>query len=601
MAEENIKNSLKNLNFPTVAVLLVAIGLLSYANAVCHPFVHDDLVLIVANPRLAHWDDIGLIFTRPFSLAGTLPIAGTYYRPILELVYKIQYSLFSLNPHWYHFCNVILHLANGFFVYAMILLVTQKRKMAWITAAVFLVHPVQSEAVAAIAGISNILFSFFCLTSFLLYLLARAKSETQNINYLTSLFLFILALLTKEQAVVLPFAVVLYEYCFPTEKGRAAFDVKRLFRLAGFFVVAGLYLSLRNVALNGSFLAFFAYKNELFLRILSIPSTLLTYGRILLFPTDLHYFRCTDMLKPFAVPLMLFVAVVGTVIAAVRFGLKENRNILIFGAGWFIVWLLPVLNIIPMVEEYSFLWTAEHFLYLPMVGFVLFVLVVVDRCTHRVFEQKNSLIGWLCLLVVGATLVGKTMEQNNFWRGEIPLFERAVRFEKNIGRLRISLARAYYNNGQFDKAVDEYRVALRIMEEYSHKAKVKEARDFYLGFMKGIHFDLAHCYEAKRDLRRAIDEYKKAIAIDPNDSTLYNNLGSDYLYLGESQAAMGYFQEAVRLDARNVFAMNNLAVCYIEKGDMDKAEFLLRKALNVDRRSSLAGQNLERLLNRRKR
>ena len=236
-----------------------------------------------------------------------------------------------------------------------------------------------------------------------------------------------------------------------------------------------------------------------------------------------------------------------------------------------------------------------------MVGFVLFVLVVVDRCTHRVFEQKNSLIGWLCLLVVGATLVGKTMEQNNFWRGEIPLFERAVRFEKNIGRLRISLARAYYNNGQFDKAVDEYRVALRIMEEYSHKAKVKEARDFYLGFMKGIHFDLAHCYEAKRDLRRAIDEYKKAIAIDPNDSTLYNNLGSDYLYLGESQAAMGYFQEAVRLDARNVFAMNNLAVCYIEKGDMDKAEFLLRKALNVDRRSSLAGQNLERLLNRRKR
>ena len=84
-----------------------------------------------------------------------------------------------------------------------------RRGSAFAVAVLFLLHPVQSEAVACISGISNLLFAFLVLASLCFYL------RNSIISHVLSLLAFALALLAKEQAVVLPILIVLLEIIYP--------------------------------------------------------------------------------------------------------------------------------------------------------------------------------------------------------------------------------------------------------------------------------------------------------------------------------------------------------------------------------------------------
>ena len=136
---------------------LVAAGLIAFANAVGHPFVHDDLFLIVED------NDFSLrnIFLYPSIFQKLLPGMKPYYRPLLSLVYTFEFRVFHLQAFFYHFVNILVHIANGLLLLTLLRRLTDKDVLSWLVALVFVVHPVQSEAVASVAGLSNLLFTFF--------------------------------------------------------------------------------------------------------------------------------------------------------------------------------------------------------------------------------------------------------------------------------------------------------------------------------------------------------------------------------------------------------------------------------------------------------
>ena len=129
-----IKFDLDCLSFPKIIFLLFCLGLTAYANVLFHPFVHDDLVFIANNPRIDKWDDLSGIFLKPSPQAPALPFANFYYRPLLDLLYKIQYRVFSLNPWGYHLFNVLLHIGNSILVYRLIALLSHRKAMAFLVA-----------------------------------------------------------------------------------------------------------------------------------------------------------------------------------------------------------------------------------------------------------------------------------------------------------------------------------------------------------------------------------------------------------------------------------------------------------------------------------
>lgn len=487
-----ISSRLNQLNSWSVFFILFFLGLSIYFNAIFYPFVHDELVFILKNPSI---NDLNLrnIFLKPSINQSDLAVVNTYYRPLLELLNRLLFKMFQFNPWGYHLVNIFVHILNSFLVYQIAQVLAEKRKALFLMAAVlFLVHPIQSEAVACISGISNLLFAFFCLGSFFLYL----KSCHQNRLglYAISLFLFFICLFAKEQAVILPFLLLLYEICFNIHlKGSW---IKSIQRILGFFLVLAGYFLIRT-AIIGFPVTQMTEDPELWLRLRSIPASLLMYLGLIFFPSDLHYYRSVDMLEAFIVPTISLMVVLFTA-GFLTFLAKPYRRLMIFGAGWFLLAQAPTLNIIPIVNEYSFLLAAEHFMYFPLIG-ILFWVTGLGLYLFSLVEQENRerVKAWggiicACLSLIFTLL---TIKQNTYWRSDIALFERTVQFEKKFGRGHLLLAQAYAANKEWGKALMEYNRALAIMQGYLKKVKNEKIKPFYQNYINQIYAEMDYSYK----------------------------------------------------------------------------------------------------------
>ena len=245
----SLLSKFNRLSLGKVFLLLVLLGFACYGNSISHPFVHDDVVFIQQNPDIKKID-FAEIFLSPTSPSGQSNIINLYYRPVLELFYRLQYKIFKLNPHGFHLFNVILHILNAFLVFLTIRFVLKKDTYRNLTAQgvaiFFLIHPVQSEAVACISGISNTLLTLLILLSFNLYLYSKECSTAKSriFFFFLSVVSFLCALFTKEQAIVLPCILFFYELFLGGEKGSRR---PALMRILIFVVSVFGYFSFRKI------------------------------------------------------------------------------------------------------------------------------------------------------------------------------------------------------------------------------------------------------------------------------------------------------------------------------------------------------------------
>lgn len=475
-----------------VFLVLFFLGFSIYFNVIFYPFVHDELVFILKNPLIK---DLNLqnIFLKSSINQSDLAVVNTYYRPLLELLNRLLFKIFHFNPWGYHLVNIIVHILNSFLAYKIAQVLVEKRKaLSLIIAVLFLVHPIQSEAVACVSGISNLLFAFFGLGSFFLYL--KSYPENRPGCYAAALLLFFMCLFAKEQAVVLPFLVLLYEVCFNIPL--KASWIKSSQRILGFFLVLAGYFFIR-AAIIGFPVTQMTEDPELGLRLGSIPGSLLMYLGLIFFPSDLHYYRNVDMLEPLIVPAIGLM----TVLLAAGFLTclaKPYRRLMIFGAGWFFLAQAPTLNIIPIVNEYSFLLAAEHFMYFPLIGILFWVTglgLYLFSLSERDNRERVKAWGGIICICLSLIFMILTIKQNTYWRSDIALFERTVRFERKFGRGHLLLAQAYAANQEWEKALKEYSRALAIMQDYFKKVKNEKVKPFYQDYIHQIHAEMAYSYQ----------------------------------------------------------------------------------------------------------
>ncbi len=601
MLLSNIHNRVDQLNRLHVLLILTVLGLLAFANAVNHPFVHDDVVFIQQNPYI---NDLNLknIFIQTSVPNDKFPLVNQYYRPLLELVNRGLYRIVGLNPHGFHFFNILLHIANSFLVYNLIRFITDNKKNLSLTVAVlFLLHPVQNEAVACISGISNLIFVFLCLISFYAYLIAtHGEGKKGNpLLYGIAMTVFFFALLAKEQSVILPFLVIAYEICFRNRSFQETLK-KYWCSIAGFFVVLAGYFLLRKILFGFAITPIIDSEGELWLRVLAIPRTLLVYFGLIFFPHDLHYYRSQDILLPFVWPLVSLLAVMA-VVGFITFRMpKPQKKWMIFGLAWFIISLLPTLNIIPLINEYSKILTAEHFLYFPLVGMLLFVLGLGHFWIKRGREEQRFAFSFIGLVVLVVVFLGYNMKLNTYWRGEIPLFERTLHYEKDFGRVRFLLSKAYAAAGRYEEAVVEGRKALAIMQSYERKVQKEEVKRFYLNFIEGIRYHLGYCLSILGDTEGSLVQFKEVQNLVPENEVIYYSLGLNYLKLGDFKNAITHFEKALELNGGDLVVMNSLAICYQEVGRDAEAEKLLRTIAIKDSASVSAQENLQKFLKKKR-
>jgi len=563
--------SFAQLNLAQIFCVFLLSGLIAYSNAINHPFVHDDVVFIAQNPTISQFN-VKEIFQPKKTAGPAAELVNIYYRPLMELVYRLEYRLFGQQAPAYHLFNIVLHSLNAFLLYLLLLKIFPTRhNLNFLTALVFLAHPVQTEAVACISGISNLLFALCLFSGFLLYL--RGRDRKDNASYAGALALLFLGCFVKEQMVVLPVLVLFYELVFHRGKDR---DWRRALGL--FLALAGYFL-VRKMILGTSLTHIFDPAGEYMLRFMAIPRSVLAYLSIILVPVNLHYYRSLDVLQPnTAAWIGLCVVLTGLSVIIMKCRTPSKKTML-FGAGWFAITLAPVLNIVPLVNEYSTILNFEHFLYLPMIGVMMMLFAFFEYFFVSKFKlslKATAMAGAVLVLVC----VALTLKQNTYWRSEIDLFTRALKYQES-GRLRILLGKAYYFQGDFPRAVREYESAHAIMQGYVQKAHPAHVKEFYRGYIKGIYFDLAHCYESLQNNAEAVKMYQLALAIDPRDAALYNNLAVVYIKENKIDLAVRELEKALAIDPFHPLTRQNLAYCYMAGGQKEKADQLFNTRKDI--------------------
>ena len=395
------KDNREVLTFKWKHIILIALlSIAIYANTLSMDFVWDDLTQIKENLKIRSLRNVPSMFTSDvWSGVGQ---ESPYYRPIFTLSLALDYFIWGLNPSGYHITNIFLHALASALFYILALRILNKELAAVFGALIFAVHPVHAEAIAWISGRNEPLAALFMFASLYSYILYRDKTK---FSYLAlSVFLFSIALLSKELAVTLPFIILLYEICF--REG----TLKQKIKLPLFYTaVIMLYLVLRTLSLKH---ALWSASDPLLWRIYTAPVLLMEYLRLLVFPFDLKVFYDIPFRQSLfelgtIAPFIMVVIVISATIAMLRYDKRLS-----FGLLWIFIALIPALNIIAQIRPALM---ADRYLYIPSAGFSLALGIIFLRIHNWKSNKEYRKTTMACGLIIIAGLSIITFQRNYVW------------------------------------------------------------------------------------------------------------------------------------------------------------------------------------------
>src|SRR5262245_31411672 len=404
-------NLFANSSTATRALLLcVVLVAVCYANSISNAFILDDILIVGANERIRHIDPLHFLFQ---SYWGDLNHAGIY-RPLTIFSFSLEYPIWKVWAPGFRITNLLIHALNGWLVFLLARGLLGSPAAALAAAVVYVVHPVQTEAVVSIVGRSELLAAGFFFAAWL----AFRKGRT----WLSALAYF-LAVLSKESAITFP-AIVLLEVALTQGGVRKVMESWRRFAVLAVTGVA--YLGLRFYVL-GSFGIpasgqYMAGSLTIFQRWLTSGRVFLEYFRLLVAPIRLasdYDFNSIPVAGPFDWDAWLGLAIVaGAVALAVR--LAKVRPAVSLGILFFVIVLLPVSNwILPIA-----LLMAERFLYTPVFGIAL----LAGLMWAGIHERGVRRIVAGGFIAVAALLC---ISHNYVWQDTLTFHENAVKIVPN--------------------------------------------------------------------------------------------------------------------------------------------------------------------------
>ena len=195
-----MKTALKSAIWPWAAALVVLTGGV-YATSFKGVFIYDDLSVMCNNLALRDWSHVDQI------------LGAFYGRPVISVSFAIDYALFGSHPFGYHVVNLIAHLIAALSLFGIARRTLKNTPMAFTTALIWALHPLQTEAVTYIIQRCECMMGMFFLLS--MYCVVRgAELERKTFWHGGAILAAALAAGCKQSAVVLPVVVVLYDRCF---------------------------------------------------------------------------------------------------------------------------------------------------------------------------------------------------------------------------------------------------------------------------------------------------------------------------------------------------------------------------------------------------
>lgn len=575
-------------------LLVVAVGILIYANTFSVPFVFDDVTSIIYE-QIAR--DFGQVVGQQSAYQNRL---------VTQLSFALNYRLHGFEVAGYHAFNLGVHLGNALLVYWLTLLSLgglsprpgsggppgDADPVGWVplfAALLFVSHPVQTQAVTYIVQRSVSLATFFYLASLVLYLKARSARAGEGVGigwYAGSVVSAYLAMRAKEIAFTLPVMAALFEFAF--FRGEVKRRILYLTPLLLTMALIPLYLIAygglqgaegldRVTSMAGS--ADVSRWDYLFTQF----RVIVTYLRLLVWPVGQNFDYDYPLYRTlFALPVLLsFLALLalfcwGMYLLYRSYGAGQGSGrwyrVIGLGVLWFFVTLAVESSVIPILDV-----IVEHRMYLPSVGVSLAIVAGAAFLRMRLAERGSAAAKLVMPLMIAA-VVGLSLAahlRNGVWQSEETLWADVVKKSPAKARPHNNLGVVYYKQGRLAEAVAHYRTAIDLNPDY-----------------RDPRYNLGLARQQQGRLDDAIREYLRAIAIDPNYPEVNYSLGAVYYQQGRFDDAARQYRTVIRLSPDNAIARNNLGATYQAQGRLAEAIAEYEAALRLNPGYVQAHKNL---------
>lgn len=535
------------------AIVLYVLGVAVYSNTFTSPFIFDDFPNIEDNPAIT---------LETLSLEGLYQAFlenGSWRRPVAYLSFALNYRLSGLDVRGFHLVNVFIHVFNGFVVYVLAMLLLGHRFnlprtdahtltfAALAGACVFVVHPLQTQAVTYIVQRMTSLCTLFYLLAVLCYVCSRLDSVNGRWRYrIPAIGFGALALGTKEIAATLPLALVLIEWCFFQHARSDWLRAGGRYVLLAFvtFAVIGLvYLGFEPVSGITE-----QYQDRAF----SITERLLTESRVLMFYLSLVAYPDPgrlNLLHDIAVSTDLVTPITtlsstAAIICVVLVGIAGVGRwpLVLFGCAWFLLTSMVESTVVGLELVY------EHRMYLPMFGLCLLVCAICLKSALR------STVTWVVVIgLVGYLGVG-TYLRNAIWADEVTLWVDVVTKSPDSARARNNLGCALLAQNLSAQAVIQLNQALFLDDDYAEP-----------------HNNLGVYYASQGQFEIAMGHFSQAVRIAPDSPSVRHNLGMALAETGRIADAIVEFSNAIRIKPDYAKAHIGLARLLADSGDHVRA------------------------------
>lgn len=525
----------KKIKLPHPFILIIGIGFLLYARSFSFDYTNfDDNSLIQENQSyLSNISNLADAFRKTVFITGS----DVFYRPVETVWFILNAQLAGSDwkelPVVFYLSSLLLHCVAVYLIFLLLLRFNNSKETSLFLSLIFLVHPVLVQSVAWVPGVVDILVTVFAISSFLFFS-DFIKSQKRK-HYVLHILFFALALYTKEIAIGL-FVLCTVYYLFIYLKSpsiREGWDGLRVF-FTGWLVVSAVWFLMRDSVLQnqqqktiGEMISSMAS---------SLPAFIPYIGKIL-FPFNLSVM---PVLKDTAFIYGIAAMIIFSVVIFMSKG--KRKNWIWFAVIWFAVFLLPTFI---KTSEFRVQQFYEHRMYLPMVGFLLFIaelkplsyLPKGEKIARSISLPLGGL-GWAAIAIL------------------LFFFVISFRHEKTFSGTKIFLDNAVATSPSSSLAHRNLGIYFQDMDE------------------KTGHKD-------KTFLEKAADEYKKSLELNPHEKDLHNNLGVIYDRWGKKDLAEKEYLAETKLNPGNSQAWHNLGVICSERNENEKAETYFKKAIEI--------------------
>lgn len=560
--DESSSQSLLPIPFLAYPALLVLLNLVAYSNSLQADWQFDDVPNILANSDI----QISDLSWSSLVQAAASRVGG--YRPVAYLTFALNYYFFGFSLVSYHIFNLLIHVANTLLVFDVVrrigrlglhsLTVPSQQTLSFFVSAFWSLSPLQTQSVTYIVQRMNLLAALFGLLfirSYLHWREAPAKSTSWSSFAAISIWL-LLAIASKENAVVLPFLALALEWCFPRENSRLTpkvilAGVLCLALLAGAFAWgSGLAQKIEADYAGRDF--------SLFERLLTQPRVIVFHLTQLLLPLPSRLalkHEVTTSTSLFSPPTTLLCLLAVLVLVGWGMYCRPRWAFLSFSILWFFVGLSAESSFLPLEMIY------EHRLYLPSIGF--FSACLFPLFGYLAGPKKSVEARMLRVLLVAALplLIVLTYQRNGAWKDKITLWaDNSIKYPRSV-RALTNLGTAYAEAGDSTASEKSFVEAMKTDPNYpevranlallkANQGKLDEALKLVDGLRESrgkrinheVYFNQGVIYAKNGQTGRAIQSYERATERFFRYPEAHFNLGLLYLKAGERSKAHLHFR-----------------------------------------------------------